>query len=168
MIPKSADICECGSQSECGDGADYGKKMSWRYQFSITPALHAGELATYLPPYISSFGPRQEVTPEFRQGFLAGRINFITKHNPSTPYLGSTISQNCRWPAYDNLQTPMVNFNTIGRELQDTYDLSGFNISQLVGGGNDCKVINETTWQVGRDARCDLWRSLGSLVPSSL
>ena len=141
-------------------------EKSWRYQFSITPALHSGDLSTYLPSYISSFGPGQDVTPDFREAFLAGWINFITKYDPSNPYLGSAVSDNGTWPVYNNFQTPMVNFNTTGGELQETYSLGGFNITQAVGGTNDFSVIDEKGWQGGRGTRCDLWRSLGGLVPS--
>ena len=141
-------------------------EKSWRYQFSITPALHSGDLSTYLPSYVSSFGPGQDVTAAFREAFLAGWINFITKSDPSSAFLGSGVSDNGTWPVYDGFRAPMVDFNTTGAELQDTYDLSGFNITQAVGGTNDFSIIDEKTWQGGRGARCDLWRSLGGLVPS--
>lgn len=141
-------------------------KKSWRYQFSIPPAFHAGDLATYLPSFISSFGPGQLVTPQFRQAFLAGWINFITKYDPSNSYVGSAVLENGTWPVYNNIQTPMVNFNTTGGQLQDSYNLGGFNITQVVGGTNDFSIIDEKTWQGGRGARCDMWRSLGGLVPS--
>lgn len=90
---------------------------------TCTPRWRSGNVSP-----VSSFGPGQEVTPEFRQAFLAGWINFITKHGPSNLYLGGGASENGTWPLYDNLQAQMVNFNTVGGECQDTYDLSGFNI----------------------------------------
>jgi hypothetical protein len=62
------------------------------------------------------------------------------------------------------MQTPMVNFNITGGELQDTYNLGGFNITQAVGGTNDFDIIDERTWQGGRGAWCDLWSSLEGLL----
>ena len=139
---------------------------SYRYQFSIPPALHASDLATYIPDFVSADGPGQLVTEDFRRAFLQGWINFVLGSDPSNKFLGSgSVKPNGTWPVYTEESSLMVNFNVSGGTPQDTFNLGGFNISQLVGGEDAFGLIDELSWQAGRGTRCDFWRSLGGVVP---
>ena len=143
-------------------------ERSYRYQFSIPPALHATDLSIYLPENETQAvgGPGQNVTASFRTAFLSTWINFILSWDPSSPALSPGVSSNGSWPLYNNYQTPMVNFNVTGGDSDVSYQLlPTLKIPQVIGGENDFGIIDERLWQGGRGERCDFWRGLGSFVP---
>lgn len=98
-------------------------KTSYKYQFSVTPAQHGGDVAGYFNPLSAPY-----IGPDFGAAFQQIWGNFITTGNPSIPnavanglssynftgHANDTPNDASSWPPY-TLDTPlMLNLNQTG------------------------------------------------------
>ena len=102
--------------------------------------------------------------------------NFITRNNPSISAEiatgpKSTLQTNpaTDWPAWTLAQPYQINLNESGGTAFQAATLvpNGPNITEFGGPSlrNSFELVNAYSWEGGRGARCDFWRSVGSIVP---
>jgi len=102
--------------------------------------------------------------------------NFILRDNPSIPdSVANGVSTNntqpnpaSNWPQYKVYAPYQLSLNLTGGD-PFPFHLSYIkaNLTQYGGPGlrNNISLVNAYTWEAGRGYRCDMWRSLGGLVP---
>ncbi|EXJ90227.1 carboxylesterase 2 [Capronia coronata CBS 617.96] len=148
---------------------DYGRS-SYKYQFSVSPALHGADVSGYFGPLAPNIGP--DLALAVRQ--IWG--NFITTNNPSIP---STIANGASsnlsssndastWPQFSMYSPYQINLNqTGGTPFSININQIGHNITEygMPGLQNNITLVNAWTWEAGRGYRCDFWRSMGGIVP---
>ena len=144
--------------------------FSYKYQYSVIPANHGGDIQSY-------FGPPQTNTgPDFDRAFRNIWGNFIFNDNPSIPAAiangpNSKLSTNpaTDWPPYSNAAPYQLNLNETGGTPFVVQPLgpSGGNATEFKDPGlrNAFDLTNAYTWEGGRGKRCEFWRSMGSVVP---
>lgn len=150
-------------------------RTSYKYQYSVIPALHAADVVAYFGPWDGERPPYQG--PDFVKAFAHIVGNFVTKDNPSiSAALANGASSNntnaanpaTDWPPFDIYAPYQLDLNqTGGREI--SYDATGGdrNSTIYVGRGltNQFSSVNAYTWEGGRGYRCDFWKSVGVIVP---
>ncbi|KAK4502914.1 hypothetical protein PRZ48_006341 [Zasmidium cellare] len=160
-------LAEAFSNNEMGG-------QSYKYQFSVPPALHGDDLHAFFYPLDD-----QPYTSDFKIAFQRMVGNFITNSNPSISQqedIGISRSQNVssdvrgaavNWPPFSIYAPYQVDFNTTcGIErIADGGDSSRLYYCSGPGTNNDFRLVNAYTWEGGRGVRCDFWRSMGELVP---
>lgn len=147
-------------------------RTSYKYQYSIIPALHGQDVSAYFGPY-SEVPPYQG--PEFVKAFAHIVGNFVVRDNPSISAVlayGNTTAAGgnpaTNWPEFDIYAPYQIDLNqTGGREIEYDATGSGTDTRIYVGRGleNDFTSVNAYTWEGGRGYRCDFWKSVGVLVP---
>ena len=93
--------------------------------------------------------------------------NFITQNNPSiSASVANGASSNSTmgmaatsFPAWSLAAPLQLNLNQTGGTAPN---ITEFEEPGLV---NDFEIVDAYTWEGGRGMRCDLWRSVGSVVP---
>ena len=155
------------SQAYSGSG-----RSSYRYQYSIVPALHGNDVVGY-------FGPPSNVQgPDFVKAFMNIYGNFVTRDNPS---INSTLAFGANanssdsqqdnvagnWPEFSPSTPYQINLNQTGG-TPSTMEYLGSNVTILTGDSlrNDFSKVNAYTWEGGRGRRCDYWRSIHNLLPN--
>ncbi|KAK4937189.1 hypothetical protein LTR10_022094 [Elasticomyces elasticus] len=144
-------------------------RTSYKYQFSVPPALHGTDVTVYFGPAAANIGP--DLALAFRQ--IWG--NFITTNNPSIPASvangassGNNTTSNgaANWPPFTVYAPYQIDLNQTGGTpfLATT---SSYNITEYGEPGlqNNITLVNAWTWEAGRGYRCDFWRSVGAIVP---
>ena len=102
--------------------------------------------------------------------------NFITTSNPSISAeiangVNSTSTSNpaLDWPPWNLTQPYQINLNETGGIPFEAPTLATDvgEITEFGGPGlkNNIELVNAYTWEGGRGARCDFWRSVGAIVP---
>ncbi|KAK3676233.1 hypothetical protein LTR78_003983 [Recurvomyces mirabilis] len=142
----------------------YGSSKSggeaWKYQFSIPPAYHGGDVSGYFNY------PGQTYDVDFTTAFQKIWGNFITSDNPSISnaiangITTSNVSINSAsdWPPYAIYSPYQLDLNTTCPGI----------VNGICGGANATNTIrlaNAYTWEGGRGMRCDFWKSVGEIVP---
>lgn len=146
-------------------------RRGYKYQYSVTPALHGSDTAAYFGPPASYHGP------DFAFAFQKIWGNFIID---STPSISNSISIGARanqsrmsgledWPVFASRDRRMVNLNQTGGIVTELPASPGasFNVSSYVDPGlrNNFRVVDGYEWEGGRGSRCDYWKSVWSIVP---
>ncbi|EXJ80631.1 hypothetical protein A1O3_06915 [Capronia epimyces CBS 606.96] len=149
---------------------DYGR-TSYKYQFSVEPALHGADVSAYFGPAPSNIGP--DLALAFRQ--IWGQ--FVTTNNPSIPSniangassnSSATSNDASNWPPFSLSSPYQINLNqTGGTPFSTSIVQIGRNITEYGNPGlqNNITLVNAWTWEAGRGDRCEFWRSMGSIVP---
>ncbi|KIW19797.1 hypothetical protein PV08_00372 [Exophiala spinifera] len=148
-----------------------GGRASYKYQFSVPPALHGSDTSAYFGPAAKNVGP--DLALAFRQ--IWG--NFITSNDPS---LSSNVANGASsgnngasndatdWPPFSIYAPYQINLNeTGGTPYSVNITQIGHNItvSGQPGLRNNISLVNAWTWEAGRGYRCDFWRSMAAIVP---
>lgn len=137
---------------------DSGNRTAFHYQYSVPAALHGDDVSAYFGPAMPNQPP--VFTSVFRQ--IWG--GFIETANPTTAQgLG-----NLTWPAWvDDGESAMLNLNTTGGVPFQSPQITGVNVTEFMDPGvqNEFSVVDALTWEGGRGARCEIWRSIASRVP---
>lgn len=148
-----------------------GGYASYKYQFSVPPALHAADIVGYFG-YYGSGGPDEPVQPEMQMAFMRIWGNFVIHNDPSISAAAAAGGANANstavdgaitdWPQYSDATPYQINLNVTGGEVQMTA-----NGPVLLGDGveNEFTLVNAREWEDGRGERCDFWRSMGIRVP---
>ncbi|EXJ60189.1 carboxylesterase 2 [Cladophialophora yegresii CBS 114405] len=149
-------------------------RTSYKYQFSVPPALHGADVSGYFGPAARNIGP--DLALAFRQ--IWG--NFITKNNPSIPSnvavgasaanssTSTTANPVTDWPQFSMYAPYQINLNqTGGTPFSANITQIGHNITEFGSPGllNDIALVDAWTWEAGRGYRCEFWRSMGAIVP---
>lgn len=114
------------------------------------------------------FGPE---TPNQSAAFVAAYRamwgNFIKTGNPSTS-LEAAANPYPLWLKGNGFgESLMLNLNTTGGTPYEAFSPIGTPVIQFMEPGlqNDIKRVNARTWEGGRGARCDFWKSMAAKVP---
>lgn len=164
---------------------------SYKYQYSVLPAVHGSDVTGYFGPLTPYQGP------DFLRAFMSKlclpiRVvdvpdpplaiwgNFITQDNPSisAPIANGNVSNPnapnpiADWPAFAIYAPYQINLNQSGGiqyEFQASTDplIPTVNTTIYIGPGltNNFSLVNAYTWEAGRGYRCDFWRSVAAIVP---
>lgn len=135
---------------------DSGRE-AYKYQYSILPSLHGSDITGYFGP------PTLEQAPEFDMAFMRVWGNFVVKSNPSLaenqlpPNIdaGNPIA---RWPAWSDDARLQINMNETGGVLVN-------GVLEEPGLLSNYSLVDAYSWEGGRGARCEFWRSMGKTVP---
>ncbi|KAH8680007.1 carboxylesterase type B [Tricladium varicosporioides] len=141
----------------------------YKFQYSVPLALHATDVAGYFGP------PTPNQGPDFVKAFQTIWGNFITNNDPSISNAiangAASSSPNApnpasNWPAYSRLSPYMINLNETGG-VPTNVSLFGNTVIEYFEPGllNNISLINANTFENGRGARCDWWRSVSADVP---
>ena len=143
---------------------------SYKYQFSVIGAQHGADVAGYYgptPPYLS---------PDFEYAFMKIYGNFITTGNPSISNAiangvstsnSSAANPASDWPEFSYESPYQINLNLTGGTPLSIAGFGGNNYSIFTEPGlkNDITLVDANSWEAGRGARCEFWRSVGEIVP---
>lgn len=156
---------------------------SYKYQYSIPTALHGYDLEAYFGP------PRRNQGADFLRALQLSWGNFVRFGDPSIP---SDVANGAdssagpephpleHWPEFSPARPLMVDFNQTGGTPYEFTAVQVRNDGPLTVVGdrdknvtlhsepglrNDFRVVDAYAWEGGRGARCDFWRSIGSIVP---
>ncbi|KAK5168275.1 uncharacterized protein LTR77_006844 [Saxophila tyrrhenica] len=148
-------------------------RASYKYQYSVLPALHGYDVSAYFGPAAPQQGN------SFARAFMHIVGNFVTVNDPSiSPAIANGASSGSmnastsgnaatNWPQFDIYNPVQLNLNqTGGREIsQETIGDRNSTIYVSPGLMNDFSLVNAYTWEGGRGMRCDFWKSVGGIVP---
>lgn len=149
--------------------SDFGRS-SYKYQYSVPIAVHGTDLTAYFGP------PTPNQSPDFVKAAMQIWGNFITRDNPSIPSniangASSNITQTnaaAEWPPFAIYAPYQIDLNITGG-TSFPFNLSYINANLTEHGEpdlvNDITLVNAYSWEAGRGYRCDMWRSLGAIVP---
>lgn len=140
------------------------------YQYSVIGAEHGSDVSAYFGP------PTPNQSPDFAIAFMAIWGNFITTGDPSiaasvangadSPSTSSPVSD---WPVWTVDGRSQLNMNETGGTAVVETSFGGVPqvITQFVQPGlvNSFEVVDADSWEGGRRARCDFWKSMGASVP---
>ncbi|KAM0803758.1 carboxylesterase type B [Usnea florida] len=146
------------------------KRKAYKYQYSVIGAEHGADLSSY------GGSPTPNQGPAFNKAFMTIFGNFITTSNPSISAqiangVNSTSASNpaSAWPPWNLTQPYQINLNESGGTPFEATTLATDvgEITEFGGPGlkNKIELVNAYTWEGGRGARCDFWRSVGAIVP---
>ena len=145
-------------------------RTSYKYQYSVSIALHGTDVSGYFGPAALNQGS------DFERSFMSIWGNFITTSNPSiTNEIANGASSNMSsapnpassWPPFSIYAPYQINLNETGGTPRSIEITAGVNITEQGSPGlmNNFTLVNAYTWEGGRGMRCDFWRSMAALVP---
>ncbi|OBT54867.1 hypothetical protein VE04_03758 [Pseudogymnoascus sp. 24MN13] len=145
-------------------------RTAYKYQYSVPFGGHTDDLPAV-------FGPAQ---PNHSDSFVAAFRSiwgkFITTSNPSIsaalasggqPTTSSAPNPVTKFPAWTASSPQQINLNITGGTPYTTVTMFGATVTQFQEPGlkNAFSVANANTWEGGRGARCDFWRTIAGKVP---
>jgi len=160
-------VCPSYWMAEAFSGED---RTSYKYQFSTLPGLHGQDVAGYFGP----LGSVPYLSTDYQRAFMRIWGNFVTSSDPSisnTFAIGSSSNSSASvdaassWPVFSNSAPYQLNLNQTGGTLipQNSTVQAYLTGSSLM---NNFTLANAYTWEAGRGARCDFWRSVASIIPA--
>ncbi|CAK7234698.1 hypothetical protein SBRCBS47491_009037 [Sporothrix bragantina] len=134
-------------------------KSAFQYQYSVPFAYHQSDVSAYLGPPTPNQGPN--FVTAFRQ--LLGGIT--VRSNPSI--LASTALSAFSFPAWTSTSHQLVNLNQTGGVPVEVPEFWGGTSLQYNDPGlqNAFSVADASTWEGGRAARCDFWKTMAAYLP---
>lgn len=146
---------------------------SYKYQYSVPTALHGYDLEAVFGP------PRRNQGPDLVRALQVSWGNFVRFGDPSWSGSGDDgLGEN--WPEFSSTKPRMIIFNQTGGTPYEFTAVQVRNDGPLTVVGarnknvtlysepglrNDIRVVDAYTWEGGRGARCDFWRSIAAIVP---
>lgn len=147
-------------------------RTSYKYQYSVSAAVHGSDVSGYFGPATVNQGP------DFERAFMQIWGNFVTKSNPSlSAAVASGASSNMtnatnpatNWPAFEVYAPYQMDLNQTGGTPASVAGVLGAtgNVTEETGSTlrNNFTLVNAYTWEGGRGMRCDFWRSVAAIVP---
>ena len=151
--------------------------QAFKYQFSVVPGLHGDEIDAWAnsPDNATLTQPHSR---DLATAFSHIYGNFVIDSNPSIsnaiangldePLDATASNAAAAWPTF-SIQAPyQIDVNTTcGEDRISIGQIGAANRFYCAGSGthNDFRKVNAYAWEGGRGVRCDLWRSLGEIVP---
>lgn len=164
-------------------------KTSWKYQYSVPPSEHGGDLDAYYAINREALG-LGTLSPGFRTAVQMIWGRFIMFDDPTLPpsvlknittfsngtFTGDTLGaagENMwpKWQDNDAGEYKMLNLNMTGgyetKIIWSSADGVKLNVTQYAGKGLEARfdVVDAWSWEGGRGARCKFWVGIGKLVP---
>ncbi|KAI0475603.1 alpha/beta-hydrolase [Xylariaceae sp. FL0804] len=146
-------------------------KKAYHYQYSVPFAEHQADITAY-------FGPRTpNQSPAFVHAFRRIWGNLITTGDPSITdaeaygygYVKTeekAPNAASDFPVWDEAEPWAINLNETGGVPYQTYSQWGTPVTQYAEPGlrNAISSFNAYTWEAGRGARCDFWKSISPQI----
>ena len=152
-----------------GYSGSSSSRASYLYQYSVPLASHGTDVAAI-------FGPAGPNLPsDFTTAIRKAWGNFVLTGDPSitnalangagsaNPNAPNPASD---WPEWTVSAPKFLNWNTTGGTPYAFTTQWGTSAIQYTGGLNAISVQNSNTWEAGRGARCNFYRSLGPFIPA--
>lgn len=167
-------------------------RQSWKYQYSVPPSEHGGDLDAYQAINREALG-YGTLSPGLRTAVQEIWGRFIMYNDPTLPsYVIKSITtyqngtdtgdditaaQTGKWPVWEGGSEDggdaykMLNLNmTGGHATEILWTSSGgqsFNVTQYAGPGLTAKfdIVDAWTWEGRRGKRCEFWADIGNFVP---
>ncbi|TIA58074.1 carboxylesterase type B [Aureobasidium pullulans] len=151
-------------------------RSSYKYQYSAAPGTHGIDTLGYFGPY----GSVSFLSEGFQTAFMNIWGNFVTQENPSIPEslfveisnssTRSGVDISSEWPQFSaSTSYQQLNLNQTGGVLTEgsVEVASPVNTTYLIGPGlqNNFAFADAYTWEAGRGARCEFWRSMAKVIP---
>ncbi|KAK8099934.1 carboxylesterase family protein [Apiospora kogelbergensis] len=157
--------------SSSSDNDNCSRRRAWKYQYSVTPAFHGADLGAYFPAGHSP--PNADFRRAFQRiwgGFIVSGSPVISLADATAGFGNATApadGDRLDWPAYTLSEPYQMDLNTTGGYetlITVTPDLSYYerNGSGIV---NTLRLVNASSWEGGRGARCSFWREVAPRVP---
>ncbi|KAI1339831.1 inactive carboxylesterase 4 [Xylariaceae sp. FL0016] len=144
---------------------------AYHYQYSVPFAEHQADISAYFGPAL----PNQ--SEDFVLAFRKIWGNFITKNNPSitnAEAVGVSVSAAdtdapnaaTDFPVWTDMNPMSINLNETGGVPYETNTTWLTIVTQYMEPGlrNDITSFDAYSWEAGRGARCDYWKSIGSKI----
>lgn len=145
--------------------ASGNKKSAFQYQYSVPFAFHTSDMAAYFGPPTANQGP--EFVVAFRQiwGGLVVRDDPSIVSTPSVT-LSSPLPP-FAFPSWTPTKHQLVVLNETGGVPVEVPEFWGGVSLQYNDPGlqNHFTIANATSWEGGREARCNFWRSVAPFLP---
>ncbi|KAI9838041.1 MAG: hypothetical protein M1819_006195 [Sarea resinae] len=143
---------------------------AYKYQYSVPPAIHGTDLLA------AQQGSAALLTStEFVQAFHSTWGNFVMNGNPSVSAeiaAGSydnplDTSGIVNFPQWSTENRTMVAYNMTGISGIEVHTVRSYNVTGIVSpdAHNYFRTVDADSWEGGRGARCDWWKSVGPRVP---
>ncbi|KAF1944125.1 acetylcholinesterase precursor [Clathrospora elynae] len=161
-------VCPSYWMAEAFSGDD---RTSFKYQFSALPGMHGQDVAAYF----GILGSAPYLSTDYQLALRRIWGNYVTTSNPSISNAFATGSSSnasasanaaSSWPVFSNSAPYQLNLNQTGGTL--VLPNSTVTTEYLTGPSlmNNFTLANAYTWEAGRGARCDFWRSVGQIIPA--
>lgn len=147
-------------------------RQAWRYQYSVTPAYHGADLSAYFS--VGAEVPNQDFRHTFQKiwgSFIINDTPIISIADATAGYDNSSVPAapdgSIQWPEYSRTEPWLMDLNTTGGTLSQNVVASNLSYYQRVGPGivNNFRIVNASSWEGGRGARCDFWLQVSARVP---
>lgn len=171
-----APVCPSYWMAEAYSSAAGTGLASWKYQYSVPPALHGADVALWF------MAPSGVIGADISTAAMTMVGNFVRYNDPAISQavaLGSSSNSGvaaasanaaANWPSF-SVQAPyQLNLNQTGGTVTSVpLGLPGIpgNGTVYLGPGlmNNFSLVNAYTWEGGRGMRCDFWRAVSGRVP---
>ncbi|KAH0431957.1 carboxylesterase family protein [Colletotrichum camelliae] len=148
-----------------------GSKSAWHYQYSVPFAWHTSDVPAYFGPATPNQGS------EFVLAFRKIWGNFVMKNDPSISNEeanGASSADSAakygasEWPVWTETEPKQLNLNQTGGVPYQFTTQWGVTVTQFQAPGqvNAIAVVPADSWEGGRGARCDFWKTLAPSIPA--
>ncbi|KAL3294914.1 carboxylesterase type B [Colletotrichum asianum] len=148
-----------------------GPKSAWHHQYSVPFAWHTSDVPAYFGPATPNQGT------EFVLAFRKIWGNFVTKNDPSisneeangaSSAEASATNGASQWPVWTEAEPKQLNLNQTGGVPYQFTTQWGVTVTQFQAPGqvNAIAVVPADSWEGGRGARCDFWKTLAPSIPA--
>lgn len=164
--------CPAQWLAEAFSSEGHADRQAWKYQFSVTPAYHGADLSAYFA--VGATVPNADFAHAFQKiwgNFIINNTPVISLEDATAGFLNATVpvglDGEIQWPAYDANEPWQMDLNTTGGAVAETVVTTDLSYFERTGAGivNTFRLVNATSWEGGRGARCDFWRSISARVP---
>ncbi|KAH8201743.1 hypothetical protein TruAng_004095 [Truncatella angustata] len=150
----------------------FDARKAWKYQYSVTPAYHGGDLSVYFA--VGATVPNEKFRSAFQKiwgNFIMHDSPIISVENATAGYANATIpvgeDGQIAWPAYTPYQPLQLDLNTTGGTIAEVKITPELIYYERLGPGivNNFRLVNSLSWEGDRGLRCDFWRSVSASIP---
>lgn len=152
------------------------RRHAWKYQYSVAPALHGADLEAYFADNATTIP-----SARFRRAMQRMLGNFVINDTPVVTveeakggYANASVppsssaghDANMDWPEYTVEKRWQMDLNTTGgtTSLVTVTDDLAYSVRTGAGMVNSFRVVDGTSWEGGRGARCDFWKSVADKI----
>ncbi|KAJ1325622.1 acetylcholinesterase [Microdochium nivale] len=155
------------------DAFNIRRRPAWKYQYSLTPSYHGADLSALFERGIGT----SNISCSFRKAFHSMLSAFVVGDSPIIPAhvaaggkhnaIIPTEKGQLLWPRYTQQSPLFMNLNTTGGQETSTVISDTLTLVIRSGPGvvNRFRLADARTWEAGRAARCNFWKSVSARIP---
>ncbi|KAK7934741.1 carboxylesterase family protein [Apiospora marii] len=157
----------CGTNNTSANGNN--SRQAWKYQYSVTPAYHGADLASYFSAGDGTPDDFSYAIQKIWGNFIMSGSPVISLADAMAGFSNATapVNGDIYWPAYTLSEPYQMDLNTTGGDttLLNITDNLSYYIRNGSGIVNTFRLVNATSWEGGRGDRCSFWRDVATRVP---